>query len=663
LAYQWQINGTNIPTATGQVLTLTNVQPADTGGYRALVSNIAGSIASAAGVLTVTPPTGPTPPAVVVQPQSLDLTTGANTGFCATVASSAPWSSRWFLNGVPLVDGGNLSGATGGCLTILNAQLTNAGTYTLVANNTYGSVTSDGAVLLLEQSGAEVDFSDIGAGVNAPVFDTDGVTRLNGAGYLAQLYAGPTADSLAAVGPAVPFMTGDLAGYWSVLPNSIRNIPAVAPGSPAFVQARVWQSGKGLTFEQAAAAGSKLGQSAVLQIPTAPAGPPLVPPTAWTGLQSFSLQSTLTISVLPVPQTVNVGGTATFNVTAAGTGPFSFQWQINGTPISSATNATLTLTNVQTNQAGNYNVAVGNAAGSVTSATAALTVLTPPIITTAPASQTVVAGTDVRLTVEASGPGTVSYLWNFNGTPIGGATNATLTLTNVQPIRAGNYAVTVSNAAGSTVSSNATLIVLVPPTIVTGPANQTVVAGASIIFSVTATGAGTLSYQWFFNGTPIAGAIGPSLTLTNVQPTQSGNYTVTVSNSTGAAPSAIATLTVLVTPSITTVPLNQTVVAGSNAVFSVVATGTAPLSYQWQFNGAPIGGATNATLALTNVQTAQAGNYNVAVKNLAGTSASPAATLSIAVPPTITNGPLSQTVVASTNVTFSVIAAGTALLS
>jgi hypothetical protein len=73
-----------------------------------------------------------------------------------------------------------------------------------------------------------------------------------------------------------------------------------------------------------------------------------------------------------------------------------------------------------------------------------------------------------------------------------------------------------------------------------------------------------------------------------------------------------------ITPSITTQPTNQTVVVGGTASFSVTASGTSPLSYQWSFNTTNIVGATNSLLVLTNVQLSQAGNYAVLVTNLYG---------------------------------------------
>jgi pectate lyase len=117
-----------------------------------------------------------------------------------------------------------------------------------------------------------------------------------------------------------------------------------------------------------------------------------------------------------------------------------------------------------------------------------------------------------------------------------------------------------------------------------------------------------------------------------VQSANAGSYTVVVTNVAGSVTSAAATLTVNaapVPPSITTQPASQTVNAGSSVTFSVVATGTAPLSYQWKFNGGNITGATSSSLTLNNVQSANAGSYTVLVSNSAGSVTSAAATLTV----------------------------------
>jgi sugar lactone lactonase YvrE len=165
------------------------------------------------------------------------------------------------------------------------------------------------------------------------------------------------------------------------------------------------------------------------------------------------------------------------------------------------------------------------------------------------------------------------------------------------------------------------------PQIIQQPANQAVNIGQSAAFNVTANGTQPLSYQWSFNGANIPNATNATLTLNSVQPSQAGNYAAVVSNPAGSVLSSNALLMVNTPPTITTQPGSQTVNAGQNASFSVVASGSSPLSYQWSFNGNAIANATNATLALNNVQLNQAGNYGVLVSNGAGSTNSANAVL------------------------------------
>lgn len=173
------------------------------------------------------------------------------------------------------------------------------------------------------------------------------------------------------------------------------------------------------------------------------------------------------------------------------------------------------------------------------------------------------------------------------------------------------------------------------PIITTQPQSQTVGAGSNVILSVTAGGTPVPTFQWFRNGTAIAGATTASLALNNVQPADAGNYTVTVSNSAGSVTSNTATLTVSgVAPTIAAQPQSQTVTTGSNVTFSVTASGTPAPTYQWSKGGVAIAGATGTSLSLTNVQAGDAGSYTVTVTNSAGSVTSTTATLTVNTPVT-----------------------------
>jgi endonuclease/exonuclease/phosphatase family metal-dependent hydrolase len=169
-----------------------------------------------------------------------------------------------------------------------------------------------------------------------------------------------------------------------------------------------------------------------------------------------------------------------------------------------------------------------------------------------------------------------------------------------------------------------------PPAIVTQPQGQTNAVGASITFSVGASGSGTLACQWLFNGTNISGATANSLVLANAQLTNNGNYSVIVTNLFGSVTSSNAVLLLTnAPPAITKQPSGQAVIVGQSASFGVTATGTSPLNFQWLFNGTNILGATTNPFTLSNAQLTNAGNYSVVITNFTGGVTSSAAALSI----------------------------------
>jgi Bacterial Ig domain/Immunoglobulin domain/Immunoglobulin I-set domain len=373
-----------------------------------------------------------------------------------------------------------------------------------------------------------------------------------------------------------------------------------------------------------------------------------------------------TIVSQPASQTVFAGANVTFGVSVSGSSPFDYQWTFNGTNIVGATASVLSLTNVQSSAAGNYAVSVSNLLGSTVSSNALLTVNPPvaPVITNQPHSATVPVGASVNFSVTATGTAPLTYQWRFQGSNLFGATKSSLSLVSVQATNAGNYSVVVANSAGSVVSSNALLTVTgTAPVIVSQPQSRTVGVGSTTSFSALASGSPILAYQWKFNGSNMAGATRSFLTLTNVQTNNAGIYAVVVTNAFGLATSTNATLIVTsavpVLPAIVSQPQSISVAVGGGANFNVLATGTAPLAYQWTFNGSNIVGATRASLTFSNAQPSNAGVYAVSVSNVAGSVTSSNATLTVVgVAPMIVSQPVDVNAIQGANVSFSVQASG-----
>jgi hypothetical protein len=271
----------------------------------------------------------------------------------------------------------------------------------------------------------------------------------------------------------------------------------------------------------------------------------------YLGLDDVSLQTQTnivpTITIQPTNVTVIAEQPATFSVATTGSAPIYYQWWFGNMAIAGANSSSYTIGSTVPTNAGNYNCVVSNSAGTTNSVMATLTVISNPVITLQPSNVTVYAGQPATFSVAATGPQPLYYQWQFGatGTNIVGATNATLNLSNVQPTDGGVYSVIVSSDFGAIVSSNALLTVLVVPAfITTQPSNQTVFAGDTARFTVFAGGTSPLNCQWSFNTTNLVGATNTVLVITNAQFSQSGNYSVLVSNPYGSNNSDTVTLTV-----------------------------------------------------------------------------------------------------------------------
>ena len=252
----------------------------------------------------------------------------------------------------------------------------------------------------------------------------------------------------------------------------------------------------------------------------------------------------------PANQIVASGNNASFTVGASGTAPLSYQWFYNTNALLAfGTNATLTITNTQTTNAGTYSVVITNSFGSVTSVPATLTISFPPVIANQPTNLIVASGNNAAFIVSAGGATPLSYQWYFNtNTLLAGDTNSSLTIANAQGTNAGTYSVVITNSYGSVTSAPATLTIIFPPVITNQPASQIITISNSATFTVGVGGAAPFHYQWYFNtNTLLTYATNASLTITNAQSTNAGTYSVVITNVFGTATSAPATLAVNLT--------------------------------------------------------------------------------------------------------------------
>jgi probable HAF family extracellular repeat protein len=316
-----------------------------------------------------------------------------------------------------------------------------------------------------------------------------------------------------------------------------------------------------------------------------------------------------------------------------------------------------------------------------------LTAVTPPAVVTPPGNQTVTAGGTATFSVNATGLPAPTVQWQFSndggktwnnvtGGNYSGATSATLTASNTTTGMSGyEFRAVSTNYSGSVPSGAAVLVVNAGPPIITGqPASLEVLTGASAMFTVTAEGAGNLSYQWQFKGKNISKATASSYTIAKAAAANVGVYDVIVTNLLGNVTSLNAALTLGALPKITTQPAKLTVKAGQSATFKAPATGTPAPAFQWQVStnaggswsnltsGGNVSGATSANLTLGNTTGTMSGDqYRAVASNLFGSSTSKAAVLTVNAPPVITTQPEDDAVAAGASASFSVAASGAAL--
>ena len=369
-------------------------------------------------------------------------------------------------------------------------------------------------------------------------------------------------------------------------------------------------------------------------------------------------------SIIEQPRDVGArtGDSATLKVVACYYNWLTYQWRRQGVDIPGATNATLTLTNLQAGDSAYYTVAVSNENGVILSRSAWLGVQAPPQISQQPQSQTVLDFTEVTFNVGVEGVPPFQYQWRFNGSPIAGGTNAQLRLASVQVSQAGQYSVVVSNSAGTVTSAVATLIVNVPARVLNFPGELTGTNGYAWQWQAQVSGTAPLSLQWFKDGQPLAGATNAVLAIANVEAQTEGYYHLTASNAFGFAASPPARFVVLFRPAIVKNPSNHFAIVGETISLRVVCEGTPPFGYRWRRNNIEIipFSLGRDTLTFTNIQFTNNGNYDVIITNYAnplGVRSSPAANVTVVQPP-----PALVEVEEGADVTLSARAAGPGVL-
>ena len=394
-----------------------------------------------------------------------------------------------------------------------------------------------------------------------------------------------------------------------------------------------------------------------------------------------------TSTVTPLPAISNASFTLSWNghddPGGSGIASYTIYDSDNGapyTPFLQGTTATsATFTGTAGHQYSFYTVAIDNVGQQEAipaSADATTTIGAAPTITNNPASQSIVSGQKATLTAAASGYPIPTVQWQVstNGgntfAAIAGATSTTYSFVATAAQNGNEYEAVFTNSQGHVTTTPATLTLLTTPTITNNPTSQSVSLGQKVTLSATANGNPPPTVQWqvstdagkTFNN--ISGATSNIYSFA-VAAAQNGNkYQAVFTNSQGHSTTTPATLTVLISPTITTNPTSQSIPSGQTVTLTAAAGGNPTPTVQWQVstNGgtsfAAIPGATSMTYSFA-VTAAQNGNkYQAVFTNSQGHVTTTPATLTILTSPTITTNPTSQSIASGLTVTFSAAAIG-----
>jgi hypothetical protein len=612
LSYQWFLNGVSIPDATSSILTVDQAVNGETeGNYSVVITSSTkyGGVGeplqtSAKAIIVVKDPTS-----IVKQPAAEEVS-GVNLNASRTwtvEARGTNLSYQWQKNGTDIL------GATQKTYRVGSAQLSDEGVYRVVVSGDLGTLQSTDFILEINKAPAFVtqptSVSAIAGGVVEVQADVTGSAPLRFQWRKeGRALAGQTASQLRLSGAS----TTDAGSYDVVVSNPVGTI-----------------------------------RSAPFRVTIAT--PPQI------------VRDPASLVVIP-------GESPSLFVSASGAGPLSYQWFKDGEPLDGENASELRLPPVSMESDGRYSVSVSNAAGSVFSQTAKVTVLSPVVITTQPTDARVLLKARASLSVEVSDASLpVSYQWRKGGIPISAATSKTFTIASAQNSDSGEYDVVITNDAGSVTSAQALIIIDSAMSARPLPEKLAVNQGSGTSISVTPIGAGPFTYQWRKNGQNVVGATEDVLVFEFASVTDSGSYDVVISNPSSSVTSSKTELKVEARINITKQPESVIAAVNDSVSLSVQATASGALSYQWRRNGINITASNQPTLTL-KASAETSGVYDVVISETAADQSvysilSAGAALDLSSPVRILSKPQSLSVFQGDGAAFDVVATGTGNLT
>ncbi len=618
LAYQWQLNDTNLPGATATNLVIADAQVRDSGNYSVVVKNSRSQVSSASAMVTVVQA-----PALVTQPIGQTVAPMTNVTLSVTASGNPPPLYRWRRNGV------DIPGAVNPVLVLTNAQPTDGGSYNVIAANAGGAVSSAVAELVITSPALPFADNLSGRGLTSSLTGLGSGNNTNATREAGEPdHVGKPGRKTVWLGWVAPtngvarFSTRG-SGFDTLLALYTNSVPATQP-DVARLGPVVADDDRGGFHTSEVVFNAVGGTEYLIAIDG-------FGRAAGNIVLSWSLDPTIAevprIFQQPISQTVAPGADVTFSVFAASAQPLFYQWVFNCELIPDATNAMLTVTNVQPAKVGSYSVRVSNS---------------PDWPGEEQPGQCPACLTSLRAFLEIGPDSKV-----LSQDKLGDVT-ATLTRPSGQSTRLHRQSVIGSvfpGILGTQILNN------FGATTEQGEPNHAgVIGGASRWQALTPSADGLLQVDTFDSKVDTVLAVYTGTDLLDLQlvaednnsgpdgftsvvrfPAKRGTNYLVAADAVNAAQGEIHLNWRLDSPpAISQAPTNRAVPLGETINLLVEATGSPTPSLQWRWNGLPLAGRTNATLTLTNFQAAQAGTYSVIASNFLGTLTNEVATLTLA---------------------------------
>ncbi len=601
LTYQWYKDGVAVSAATSASFTVANAaSTSNAGNYYCIVGLVNSCQSVTSNTVNAT---------VLTNPASSTICLDGNVAFSVTKTGTNVVTYQWKKNGT------NILGATSATLDLTNAQLADAGAYTVVATDASGATATSLAGTLTVTNNTKYTIPDYTTCASNTSFTLTGTVVSGTAGATSTKWQRST----------------DGGNTWVDVAASLDGITYSNYTTGTLTLSAVTTGLNGYRYRIVTTNGVCSNYSNVDMLTVT--GPPV-------------------IVTQPSNSTLCTSTGTSFSVVATGTN-LTYQWQRRTSSVGAWTNVTTSLdagiyTNVNSatlvltsapSADTNYEYQVIVSSGSCGSVTSTVAVLNPTLATPtiSGGNVTVCAGTPVTLTASASG--SPAFQWYLNGSAIGGATGASF-----NPTLSGNYSVQASSvgycAAGSATS---TVTISALPTVSIAEGTTLTLAGGSEQLTATASPAGTYTYTWYKDGTDLNAANSNVYTVI-----ATGSYTVKATN----AASCFATSTAIAISSLPSAQANgaTTFCEGGNVVLTTTMASGAD-GVQWLKNGTTVVGTGLTYTATTSGSYAAQFTLNGVVINVPNTTTATQVTVNPLPTATITSSS-SAAVCAGTTVTL-----------